>query len=273
MIKGGYILQPRKLDESDIMNSPPHIREIWSYILRKANYYDHGDIKRGQLYTSYKQIINDLSWHIGYRKETYKKHHCEIAMKALTKKNMITTTKTTRGLIITICNYEYYQDPKNYECYNENITKATRKLHDNDTIHKEDKKEKEYKNKLLSELSDSDVPNKEHFEITIAFWKLFKKNILEVGGSTTNLDKAKGKWIDSIRLLLETDKQNIDSVRTVFTYLQYDDFWKKNILSTATLRKQFNRLLLNAKSNGTTKKQPATTIDDLIEINKKHFGQ
>lgn len=30
---------------------------------------------------------------------------------------------------------------------------------------------------------------------------------------------------------------------------------------------------LNNKSNGTTKKQPATTIDDLIEINKKHFGQ
>ena len=70
MIKGGYILQPRRIDESDIMDSPPHVREIWAYILRKANHSDTDKFKRGQLFTSYKQIINDLSWHVGYRKET-----------------------------------------------------------------------------------------------------------------------------------------------------------------------------------------------------------
>ena len=165
MIKGGYILQPRKIDDSDIMDSPPHIREIWNYIIRKANFNDNGSIKRGQLFTSYKQIINDLSWNIGYRKESYKKHHCEIAMKVLTKKNMITTTKTTRGLIITICNYEYYQDPKNYECYNETTTKTTRKLHENDTILEERKKEKNVNN-------DNNI-NSKKFN--------FKKSFLELG--------------------------------------------------------------------------------------------
>lgn len=149
MIRGGYILQPRKIDESDIMDSPPHIREIWIYILRKANHSDNNKFKRGQLFTSYKQIIDDLSWHVGYRKESYRKHHCEIAMKALTKKNMITTTKTTRGLIITVCNYDYYQDPKNYEYYNEVVAKTTRKLQSNDTINKNDKKEKNDNNKEL----------------------------------------------------------------------------------------------------------------------------
>ena len=28
---------------------------------------------------------------------------------------MVTTRRTTRGLIITICNYDFYQNPKNYE--------------------------------------------------------------------------------------------------------------------------------------------------------------
>ena len=113
MIKGGYILQPRQVDESDIFNSPPHVREIWLYLIRMANHKDNFKLKRGQLLTSYSKIINDLSWYVGYRKESYKKHHCEIAMKQLTKRHMITTAKTTRGIIVTICKYELYQNPKN----------------------------------------------------------------------------------------------------------------------------------------------------------------
>ena len=130
-IPGGYVLQPRKLDESNISGAPPHVREIWSYMARRANYYDNqkDNLKRGQLFTSYAQIISDLSWYVGYRKESYKKHHCETAMKLLTKEHMITTTKTTRGLIVTICNYDYYQDKKNYETDTEAYKKTTRKPH------------------------------------------------------------------------------------------------------------------------------------------------
>lgn len=122
-IKGGYILQPRKIDDSDIAKSPPHVREIWMYLLRKANHRDrkvNGKvIKRGQALTSYRQILEDLSWYVGARKESYARHHCETAMKALTKATMVTTTKTTRGMIVTILNYDYYQNPKNYDTYNE----------------------------------------------------------------------------------------------------------------------------------------------------------
>ena len=52
-IKGGYILQPRVIDESEVSKFPPHVREIWLYLLRKANFIDlqtNGKIiKRGQL--------------------------------------------------------------------------------------------------------------------------------------------------------------------------------------------------------------------------------
>ena len=145
-IKDGYILISRRIDGSKISEFPPHVREIWLYLLRKANYTDRIvsgiTIKRGQLLTSYKEIIKDLSWFVGYRKESYKKHHCEISTKLLTKEQMVTTTKTTRGILITICNYDYYQDPKNYETDSENFKKATRKRQSNDTINKKDKKEK-----------------------------------------------------------------------------------------------------------------------------------
>lgn len=145
-IKGGYILQPRAIDESRIAKSPPHVREIWLYLLRKANHKDaeiYGrTIKRGQLKTSYREIIEDLSWNVGYRKESYKKHHCEIAMKVLMREQMIEIAKTTRGIIITICNYDVYQDPKNYENDSERYNEATRERQDNDTINKNEKNEK-----------------------------------------------------------------------------------------------------------------------------------
>jgi hypothetical protein len=148
MIEGGYILQPRKVKESEIAFAPPHVREIWNWLLREANHKDVKTggtvIKRGQTMRSYRDIQEALHWMVGYRKETYKKWHCEIAMRWLTKRHMITTTKTTRGLLITICNYDHYQDPKNYENDSENDKKTTRKRQGTDTINKNDKNEKKY---------------------------------------------------------------------------------------------------------------------------------
>lgn len=142
-IKGGYILQPRIIDESKISGYPPHVREIWLYLLRKANHKDmisYGvTIKRGQLKTSYRGIISDLSWFVGYRKESYKKHHCETAMKLLVKEQMVTITKTTRGMVVTICNYDYYQDPKNYETDSETYNETTTEPQSTDTINKNEK--------------------------------------------------------------------------------------------------------------------------------------
>ena len=139
MIKGGYYLKARIIQESEIATAPPHVREIWDWLLKEANHKNVGTIKRGQTIRTYKDIQEGLHWMIGYRKETYKKWHCEIAMKWLTNRQMITTTKTTRGLVITICNYDYYQDAKNYEKDSDNHNKATRKPQCTDTINKNDK--------------------------------------------------------------------------------------------------------------------------------------
>ena len=145
-IKGGYILQPRIIDESSVSKYPPHVREIWGYLLRRANHKDAVSygvlIKRGQLKTSYSEILNDLSWFVGYRKEGYKKHHCETAMKLLMKERMVTTTKTTRGIIVTICKYDYYQDPKNYETDSQSYNETTMKPQSTDTINKNVKNDK-----------------------------------------------------------------------------------------------------------------------------------
>lgn len=137
-IPGGYYLKARKIQESDIAHAPPHVREIWDWLIHNALHDDYGKLKRGQLRTTYQDILDGLSWYVGYRKMRYKKHNCEMAMKWLTKAGMITTAKTTRGMIVTVCNYDVYQNPKNYESHTNVDTKATMKLQGTDTIYKND---------------------------------------------------------------------------------------------------------------------------------------
>jgi len=277
MIKGGYILQPRTIDESEISNCPPHVREIWYYFLRKANHKNNPNkkLQKGQLLTSYNQILSDLSWMVGYRIERYKKHHCETAMKLLTKLQMITTTKTTRGMIVTITKYEYYQNPKNYETDSENYNKTTRKPQSTDTIDKNVKNVKNVNNILLSDLKKSDFENPLYFEITISFWELFKNNLKQFNVSTKKIEKAKGSWINHTRLLIEQDEYMLEDLRDVFRFLEVDNFWKQNIRSTSKLREKFEQLLLKARANGENKpinKKEGCTPEELAEVVSKHFA-
>ncbi len=123
LIAGGYYIKARVIKESEVAHATPCVRETWDYLLREANWKgrkSHGkSIKRGQLVRTYKGIIDALYWRIGYRRERYTKTQMKTAMNWLRKRGMITTAKTTIGLVVTVVNYATYQDPKNYERHSE----------------------------------------------------------------------------------------------------------------------------------------------------------
>lgn len=125
-----------------------------------------------------------------------------------------------------------------------------------------------YKNILLSELSDSDVPNSEYLKITKTFYALIKNNMIEKGLSTKKLEKTKGVWYDDIRLLIDEDKQTVDNIRIVYNFLKVNDFWKKNILSTGKLRAKFTELVMAAKTPDRPNKpeQPTVKLNYLDKI-------
>lgn len=152
-IKGGYYIKARSIKNSSIAHAPPYVREIWDYLLREANHgeqkYNGFTVKRGQLFKSYKDIREDLCWYVGYRKEKYNENHMKKGMRYLVKELMITTTKEPRGVLITICNYEYFQNPKNYERTNKEPArepmKEPMKNHTGPSINKNGKEGKEGK--------------------------------------------------------------------------------------------------------------------------------
>jgi hypothetical protein len=169
-IKGGFILQPRAIDESGIIHEPPVVRELWFYLLRKVNYLDNGKHKRGQGFFSLNDISEDLHWKIGYRKVKYSKSQISKALRKLHEGNMIETLKETRGVLVTVCKYEHYQNIKNYEGNDEGSTKV-------DTISKEIK---EYNNSIIIDNKNNNIIYAKDGHLSIT-WDEMNKLIDEFG--------------------------------------------------------------------------------------------
>lgn len=167
MIEGGFILQPRKIDYSDIMHEPPVVRELWLYLIRNVNHKDNCTLKRGQGIFTLQDIGNDLHWMVGYRKMKYSKTQLTKSLRKLRERFMIETTKTTKGIIVTITKYDFYQNPENYEGNSEGTPKKTRKKKEDFTINKNDKNGKNERN-ISSPNGDMSV--KIDFDKLMEFW-------------------------------------------------------------------------------------------------------
>jgi hypothetical protein len=122
-IRGGYCLHARKTDLSEIAHASPCTREVFFLCVRRASFKDHQQdgrtIRRGQWFTSYGEIQEALHWQVGHRRMVYTRAQIEATLKWLRTRSMITTTKTTDGLRITVCNYSVYQNPRRYEHHTE----------------------------------------------------------------------------------------------------------------------------------------------------------
>ena len=152
------------------------------------------------------------------------------------------------------------------------------KLEDN----KEDSTKKEpkpfdYKKSLLSDLKKSDVPNEEHYLITMMFYNLFKKNIESLGiGNNKTIKQAKGKWIDHVRLMIKEEERTKEQFRAVYDFLQTKSFWQNKILSTNNLRDKFDKLLIEIKDtqDGTSKRNSknGATWDEITTALDSELG-
>jgi hypothetical protein len=57
-------------------------------------------------------------------------------------------------------------------------------------------------------------------------------------------------WANDIRLIREKDGRALEEIRSLFAWANNHHFWKGNILSPAKLRKQWDALEIQKKSNG-----------------------
>lgn len=296
MIYGGYIIQPRCIQESDISVASPAVREIWAYLLREANSrdnkYNGHTIKRGQLFRSYEDIREGTKWFVGWRKMTYNENATKKAMKFLRETQRITTKKEPGGVMITICKYCYYQDPKNYERTTKDTNEGTNdepmKNQCGTTYNKNNKNDKNNKNKESEEVT-SFIPKptvpvteiKYDFidliikEFAYAYEELFKNQYVivtrgkERSAAIKLLKVYKDKYPDA------TTEQTLAGFQEYFnSAIRVNEPWFRDNMSLSLLVTKFNEInniLINGKTNSNIKKGGATDTD-LAAIVSKHFA-
>jgi hypothetical protein len=72
-------------------------------------------------------------------------------------------------------------------------------------------------------------------------------------------------WAKHIDLSLRVDGRTADDLKAVIAWCQKDTFWMNNILSTQTLRKQFDKLWMKM-TNEKKQNQGRITLDGQIGL-------
>jgi len=228
VIEGGFVLFAKKTLESGLMRMNPLTFKLFAWMLLRASYTDGEKLKRGQLFTTIEEMREVGSYMAGYRKIKPSKRKVRTSYETLTKSTMIDTTKSTRGLIITVLNYDKYQSVSNYERHteghNEMLTKVTSPAHYS-------KEAKERRKKSFS--SDS-------AEVRLS--QLLLDLIRQRNPEHKSPDIE--AWAKHVDLMIRLDRRHPEKIEQVIRWSQADAFWSKNILSPAKLREKFDQLVL-----------------------------
>lgn len=190
----GCILQARKILVSDIWKKPPIYLKVWTYLLHMAQFKDNGNLKRGQLFTSIDEIREECSYMVGFRKEKpsrkqiwgvlewLRKPHGGL-MEVTTEVPMIVTMKVTHGMIITISNYNTYQDLKTYEGNNEGndegMMKERCREQEGNNINKKVNKEKKEKKDIYRQFKHLSITETEYKKLVEKYPTLNVDDILD----------------------------------------------------------------------------------------------
>jgi hypothetical protein len=261
-IPGGAIIIARRIIDSEIMKKPPLYMKVWIYLLARAQHKDYKQLKRGQLITSIPEIREACSWYVGARKVKPTEREVRSVLDWMRGKSktvssvsrnpneqsssvspnvaMISSSKVTHGLLITIENYSVYQSLDNYERRTE--TKDERQGEKSSNVagateYKQEcnKNENKYNpRKRAKRIYDDDSPYMKmaiYFKDRVLSWK-----------PNAKVPNDLNRWADDFRKLHELDKRTKQEIKDVIDWATSDSFWQANILSPGKLRKQFDTL-------------------------------
>lgn len=144
----------RQIIDSEIFEKPATWFKIFIFLLIQAQHEPYKKLKRGQVHTTYAAIGKACGVKRG---EIYR------ALRHARSVNMIVTEKATRGIVVTICNYDTYQNNSHYKSDRKRDGNSDRSVtaacQERDTINKECKNEKP----LYGDLKEIQLP-KEWYE-------------------------------------------------------------------------------------------------------------
>jgi hypothetical protein len=141
----------------------------------------------------------------------------------------MTSNAKMRGMIKRI------RDKYSFSDINSHDTVMIESCDSHDTIMQERKKERK---KEVSENKFSDD------DLKLSKFIYSKIKLLDPKVKKPNFNK----WADTIRLLREVDNRSQQEIQDTFIWANESEFWRSNILSPSSLRKNFTKLDIQRKS-------------------------
>lgn len=240
----GWIKIHREIKNHWIWNNPEYLK-WWMDIILEANYTPSKVVIKGTIYECGRgeKLYSLDTWASRWNTNKSKVRRF---LNLLQNDSMIELKNETQTTRITICNYDDYQDKDN-----DSETQMKRKRNANETHLTPIKERKEIKKEILLVEVDKnglDDTTKKYYDIAVGFQRLFVLNKKSLG--LTNFDDQNNAtfkgYVEPIRLAFEKDKRTRDDFAKIFSFLQSDEFWMKNIMSTSKLREKMGDLLVKA---------------------------
>lgn len=259
----GWISLHRKLMESEIWEKPPLYMKVWVFLLLSAQHKQYKGLKPGQVLTSIPEIIEGVSWMVGARRERPTKDQVFQVLqflrgKAMKSKRspdesndgtaMITTTRATHKMLVTICNYGLYQDRNKDESNDESNDDAPantpRKQRAPDNINNNDNNDNKTDIKTPSRKRKTRVYETDDRYYQMALYLHGKIMEHAAANKVEHLvrDADMQKWADEFRKIIEINKRDPKELQAIIDWSTSHHFWSSNILSPKKLREKYQEL-------------------------------
>jgi len=233
----GYIFLFKKILDWEWYQDA-NVMRLFLHLLLTANYelntWRGIEINRGQVVTSIDKLSTNLK---------ISNQQTKTAINKLQNTGEITIKATNKFSMITICNYENYQDLKLLN-NKQNNKQSTNKTTDNQqtknlkitTTNKYNEDNKEELNYIPENLQTNLQANKRILsERSLKFSEWFKNlipNTIKVTDNDLN------NWRKCYDDMIEIDKRDVKEIVNICKWARQDEFWKDNFLSPLKLRRK-----------------------------------
>lgn len=227
-----------------IMDMPPHFREVYYYLLRRAAPAPVSDGKysldRGQCIVSAEEVLRELSWLQGFKRMRYTDSQYKNAMNSLTREGMIFRKKVSRGSLVTIADYDLFcleKVIKFEEISKKGVGISLSNGQDKeipDSTPKKTRKTAKPKQKVKQDVQ----VHEQYFQLVDDFMAKYLENFPNLAKTITVEKNEKSAWAAEAEKLVRIDGHEFQVVRDVLLWAAGDDFWGPNAQSFKKLRKK-----------------------------------
>lgn len=227
---------------------------IWQEILLRVTHqpieYQGATIPKGGMITTFKEL-GEFAGGYGRGNKCVTSNQAQRSVNKLVNSGQVTTRKIRNRLLIEVLNYDVYQGSSESESELGHYTETSRTPNGSTTditpIEQEQKNIRD-----MSQNASDDVPpileepkypdDSPQMKLAHLLGSRMRDNNPNCRLPNTQVQWQ--NWADVFRLMEERDGREYADMEDMIKFSQWHEFWKTNILSPNSLRKQYDKLTM-----------------------------